>query len=306
MADTVERKYGLGDFFAGFMGNIGSLILVNIMFCIPLAAFTALLWLISCGENINIFLVFLLIPFMSPFFAGVVNVCRKVSADKKARPIKDFFGGIKNNWKFFLVNSVLLYILSVSIWAVSNYFSRQAGGFAAIVFLIIMIASSVLFVFIDLSAIVMAVSVELSFAEIIRNSIIMVMSGFANHLKTMLSLIFTASVVYSIVVLTGEPVISLIILDAIVVLLLPVTVIYIIVYNSYQTVEKLVIKPYQKQEREKIRDRIEKENDEKLTVEELEPLAKGDPEEYVFLNGKTVKRKNIIKMIEVRKNRPDM
>ena len=49
-----------------------------------------------------------------------------------------------------------------------------------------------------------------------------------------------------------------------------------------------------------------KENDEKLTVEELEPLAKGDPEEYVFLNGKTVKRKNIIKMIEVRKNRPDM
>ena len=292
MADTVERKYGLGDFFAGFMGNIGSLILVNIMFCIPLAAFTALLWLISGGENINIFLVFLLIPFMSPFFAGVVNVCRKVSADKKARPIKDFFGGIKNNWKFFLVNSVLLYILSVSIWAVSNYFSRQAGGFAAIVFLIIMIASSV--------------SVELSFAEIISNSIIMVMSGFSNHLKTMLSLIFTASVVYSIVVLTGEPVISLIILGAIVVLLLPVTVIYIIVYNSYQTVEKLVIKPYQKQESEKIRDRIEKENDEKLTVEKLEPLAKGDPEEYVFLNGKTVKRKNIIKMIEVRKNRPDM
>ena len=31
-------------------------------------------------------------------------------------------------------------------------------------------------------------------------------------------------------------------------------------------------------------------------------LAKGDPEEYVFLNGKTVKRKTVIKMIEVRKN----
>jgi len=78
------------------------------------------------------------------------------------------------------------------------------------------------------------------------------------------------------------------------------------VYNSYQTVEKLVIKPYQQQESEKIQNRIDKENDEKLTIEELEPLAKGDPEEYVFLNGKTVKRKYILKMIDVRKNNPDM
>lgn len=306
MTDTVERKYGLGDFFANFMGNIGRLILVNIMFCVPLAAFSGILWLISGGKNINIFLLFLLIPFMSPFFAGAVNVCRKVSSDKKVRPIKDFFGGIKDNWKFFLVNSVLLYILSVSVWAVSNYFSKQESSFSTIVFLIIMIVTSLLFVFIDLSAIVMAVSVELGFAEIIRNSIVMIMSGFANHLKTMLSLIFTASVVYSIVVLTGEPFVSLIILGVIIVTLLPITVTYIIVYNSYQTVEKLVIKPYQKQESERIQNRIEKENDEKLTIEELEPLAKGDPEEYVFLNGKTVKRKYILKMIDVRKNNPEM
>ena len=188
----------------------------------------------------------------------------------------------------------------------SNYFSKQESSFATIVFLIIMIVTSILFVFIDLSAIVMAVSVELSFAEIIRNSIVMIMSGFANHLKTMLSLIFTASVVYSIVVLTGNPVVSLIILGVIIAALLPITVIYIIVYNSYQTVEKLVIKPYQQQESEKIQNRIDKENDEKLTIEELEPLAKGDPEEYVFLNGKTVKRKYILKMIDVRKNNPDM
>ena len=49
------------------------------------------------------------------------------------------------------------------------------------------------------------------------------------------------------------------------------------------------------------RAREEQKKDELLTVEDLLPLSEGDPEEYVFLNGKTVKRKTVQKMIEVKK-----
>lgn len=84
---------------------------------------------------------------------------------------------------------------------------------------------------------------------------------------------------------------------------IPSFIIYIIVYNSYQNIERIVIQPYIKSQKDEKLMQLQKEKDDKLTVEELERLAKGDPEEYVFLNDKTVKRKTILKMIEVRKNR---
>ena len=301
MAYARERKYSLGDFFSCLMSNFGRLLLANVLFSIPLAVFTGTFVFIMLRRGISVFAVFLLIPLMSPFSAGLINVCRKISADRKCSTFKDYFGGIRNNWKFFLVNSFFLYILSVSVWASTAFFSQNNSGIM-IVLMIFMILTAVLFVLIELSAVVMAVSVELKFAEIIRNSLIMVINGFTNHLKTLLSLIFMASILYTIVVLMPTPLVSLIVLTVLTVTVVPSTAFMILVYNSYQNVEKIVIKPYLKQKQEEARDRLEKEKEDSLTVEDLMPLSIGDPEEYVFLNGKTVKRKTILKMIEVRKS----
>lgn len=299
MAYAGERKYSLGDFFSCLMSNFGRLLLANILFCIPLAAFTGLFVFIMLQHGISVFVVFLLIPIMSPFSAGLINVCRKITANRRCRAFKDYFDGIRNNWKFFLINSVFLYILSVSIWASTSFFAQNNSGIM-IMLMIFMILTAVLFILIELSAVVMAVSVELKFADIIRNSLIMVINGFTNHLKTLLSLLFMTSILYSIVVLLPTPLVSLIVLIVLTVTVVPATAFMILVYNSYQNVEKIVIKPYLKQKQEEARNRLEKEKEESLTVEDLLPLSVGDPEEYVFLNGKTVKRKTIIKMIEVR------
>ena len=237
------------------------------------------------------------------FFAGLINVCRKLTADGEFRTVKDFFEGIRDNWKFFAVNSVFLYILSVSIWASVNYFANNESNLQTVSYLVVMIITSVLFIFAELSAVVMAVSVELKAVEIVKNSFIMVLGGFTNHLKTFMSLLFTASLIYSVAALTGNAVVSFSIIGVLTVTIIPALIIYIIVYNSYQNIERIVIDPYLKNQKEEKLTQIQKEQEDKLTVEDLEPLSKGDPEEYVFFNGKTVKRKNIIKMIEVRKSK---
>ena len=273
------------------------------MFTVPLAIFVGILAIlaVSFGE-VSWFVIFLLIPLMSPFFAGVTNVCRKLAAERSIRPVKDFFGGIKENWLFFFINSIFFYALTSGLFIMISI-NKGAGGGAVLAYLIIMLLTSLAFLMMEFSALVMAVSVDLSYSDIFRNSFVLIGKGFVNHLKTFFALMFAAMILYSIAMITGSVIVLAIVFGVLSVMLLPTLITYIVVYNSYQTIEKHVIAPYAKEaEKEKLM-KLEKEQEEKLTVEDLLPLSEGDPEEYVFLNGKTVKRKTIVKMIEVRRER---
>ncbi len=302
MSVSAQRKYGLSDFFSGLFSNLGKLLLANLFFCIPLAVFiTILVFVFQALGAMNWFILFLLIPFMSPFFAGIINVCRKLTADKKVMPVKDFFKGIKENWLFFLINSALLYILTAGMF-VMLALNKQSESGAVTAYLIVVAITSLVFILIEFSAVVMTVSVELHFVDVFKNSLLFIAKGFVNHLKILFALLFTAFLIYSLAALINSLTPLLIVLGVLTLLGLPTLIMYIVVYNSYQTIEKHIITPFSEQSQHEQQLKLEKEKDEQLTVEELEPLAKGDPEEYVFLNGKTVKRKTILKMIDVRKN----
>lgn len=302
MSETKTRKYSLSDFFVNYFSNFGRLLLVNIMFSIPLAVFVGgIIALTYTQHELSWFIVLLIIPFMSPFFAGLTNVCRKLTAYKKFSPIKDFFSGIKNNWLFFLVNSVFLYVLTVGLMFLITLRSQSGSG-AVIMYMVIMLLSAALFMFMDLSAVVMAVTLDIGFSDVIKNSMVMIIKGFVNHLKTIFSLMFVAFIVYSILALINLMTPVLIVAGVLTATVLPTMVMYIISYNSYQTIEKHIILPYSQQVQKEKQARIDKEKEDAMTIEDLEPFAKGDPDEYVLFNGKTVKRKVILQMIEVRKN----
>ena len=303
MAKFGKRKYNLTDFFSNYFNNFGRMLLANLFFCIPLAGFsTGLYFLMMKNNGISIFLVLLLIPLMSPFFAGLINSLRKLTAEKKVHPVKDFFGGIKQNWKFFFVNSIMLYLFSAGLWLSIEYIKSNPGNTLFIIYMILMCLADLIFILVELSAVVMAVTVDIKFPELVRNSFILIVNGFTNHLKTLLTLLFAAAVIYSIAALINNPIISLIVLGVLMLTIIPSMVLYIIVYNSYQNIEKHVIDPYLEEKKHEQKLSLQKAEDEKLTIEDLQPLAIGDPEEYVSLNGKTIKRKTVVKMIEARRN----
>ena len=298
-----KRKYSLADFFSGYFDNFGKMFAVNLFYCIPLTVFSVLLFAVFyfMGE-MNLFGMFLLIPLMSPFTGGMMYVCRKLTAKDEISPWKDFISGTAQNWKFFLINGIIVYIVSAGLYITFSYFRENLDKPFVILYIILSLLTAVLFLFIELSMTTMAVSVELKISEILKNSVMLVVGGIVHHLKTLLSLLFVLSLITALMMVSGSWTIFFIILGVLMVLFLPAMVAYICVYNSYHTVEKSVIIPYMEQSR-LIKEKQEREDTKNnVTIEELEVLSKGNKDEYVSLNGIMVKRSTVIKMLETKKS----
>jgi len=298
-----KKKYSLAEFFSGYFDNFGNMLLVNLFYCIPLAVFSGIMFAVFYfTKEMNLFGMFLLIPLMSPFTGGLMYVCRKLTVKSEISPFRDFIKGTVQNWKFFLVNGIVFYIVSAGLYITFSYFRENLDKPIVILYIILSLLKAVFFLFVELSLTVMAVSVELKISEMIKNSVMLVVGGIIHHLKALLSLLFVLSLITAVMMMSNSWTVFFIILGVVTVLFLPVMVAYICVYNSYQAVEKSVIMPYmekQKQIREK-NEREETKNN--VTIEELEALSKGNKDEYVSLNGIMVKRGTVIKMLETKKS----
>ncbi len=299
----VNRGFTLSDFFGAYFENFGKITLVNLLFCIPLAVFTGITFLLSTEGINNIFVSFLSIPFLSPFFAGLFYVCRRITIGEVLHPVKDFIRGIRENFVYFIVNSIILYIVVISLFLTFSFYSTGLKDSMMIVSFVMTIIFTLFFMFFENSFLTMAVTVELKPGDIIRNAVLLVFKGIAGHSKTILSFAFMGIVVYSIFMFARNIYLIAAIMCLITLLFLPTMSSYIIVFNSYETLKKHIIDPYIEEQKNK--DRISADTntiEEELyaaDIEKLKELSKGDENEFVFLNGKMIKRKNIINMLKM-------
>ena len=298
-----KKKYSLADFFSGYFDSFVKMLLVNIFYCIPLAVFSGIIFgVFYFTGKIDLFGILLLIPLMSPFTGGMMYVCKRLTVKDEISPFKDMVRGTAQNWKFFLANGIVVYIVSAGLYITFSYFRENLDKPFVILYIIVSLLTAVFFLFVELSMTTMAISVELKISEILKNSVMLVVGGIVHHLKTFLSLLFVLSLITALVMVSGSWTVFFMILGAVTVLCLPVMVSYICVYNSYQTVEKSVIIPYIEQSRI-LKEKQEREDTKNnVTIEELEALSKGDKDEYVSLNGIMVKRSTVIKMLETKKS----
>lgn len=302
MPQTENDKNGLAKFFSDYFGNFGKFFIVNILFNVPLLIFGGLAFLLShLTGTINIFVWFLLIPLMSPFFAGSFYICRKIATDQPVNPVRDFFKGLKDNWKYFLINSIILYAIVSGLWVTYGFYRDNLGNPMIIAALVFSVIFTLYFAFMEFLIPVMSVSVELKFIEILKNSVVLALGGFVNNLKTTLSLMFVFSVIFTLIQFTGNIILGLIITGILLIVILPLFCIYIVTFNSYKTVEKFVIKPYAEEHAEETRQQEREEAVSELDEDELRKLADGNPDEFVFLNGRMLKRSAIQNMLNNKK-----
>ncbi len=297
-----QRKYGLSDFLSGYFGNFGKMLIVNLLYCIPLAVLAGMLFAVFYITGvINIFVLFLLIPVMSPFFMGMVYVCRKVTERKKIYPWKDFQKGIRDNWKFSLVNGLIMYAVTSGLYVTFAYFREHLDNSFIMMYLILSALVTLVFVCVELSIVVMAVSVELKESELLKKSVLLIIQGFWQHIKTLLTYLFVSSLLFSVAVAANNMVVLLATAGILTLFLLPMFLTHIMVYNSYQTIERIVILPYKDASRKQELQQEQRQKEEKITIEELEILSKGKADEYVSLAGRMVKRSTVKKMLETKK-----
>ncbi len=297
-----KRKYGLTDFLTSYMENIGKITLANLFYCIPLVIFLGAAMLIfRFMGQMNPLALSVIIPLMSPFTAGLMCICRKLTVKKAVQPYKDFIKGIKDNWKFFTVNGIISYIVGLGLYIAFAFFRENLDKSYVILCIVLSALMGLFFLFMEFSLVTMAVSVELKIGELLKNSVMLIAGGILQHLKTLVTLLFIIAVLTSVLFMSNSWIIFFIVLGVITILFLPVLLSYICVYNEYQTVDKIVIQPYAEEKKKAEMKKEIAENEKSVTIEELEMLSKGDKDEYVSLRGSMVKRSTVIKMLETKK-----
>lgn len=300
MSSKKNRKYTLVDFFSGYFENIGSLTLVNLIFCLPLTIILSIMFFLNNTGINNIFVSFLLIPLMSPFSGGLFYICKKTVREEKISPLRDFLYGIRLNALYFFLDSVIVYVIVIGLYISFSYYRTGLEGMIMIVSFIFSLIFLLFFISFQNNIMTMIVSVKLNFGEILKNSVLMVMGGFFYQIKNILSFSLIAIIMYSVCVFAGNIFVIAVVLIIPIFLFLPVFSCYIIVFNTYQPIEKQVIIPYEN-EYSKTSDPVSSISSGE-DLDELEKLSKGDPDEFVFYKGKMIKRRTVRRILEVHKN----
>ena len=90
-----QRIYSLIDFFTCMMDQFGQVIIVDLLYSIPVLIFGGIMFGLSFVTTLNIFIVFLLIPLLSPFTAGLFYCAGRVTLKEKLSAVRDFKKGMK-------------------------------------------------------------------------------------------------------------------------------------------------------------------------------------------------------------------
>ena len=297
-----KQKMGIARFFTGYLKNLHKILLTNILFAVPLAGFTALFfWLNSLLHPLFDMVLFLAVIFVYPFFAGVTAVTRNIAReDEDVRVIKTYFSAIRDNLKYFIVHGVVLYFAIFFSYASLTYYWKMAQSNSVFLGVFIVTAIIVLAaVFVFYSVPVMTVTFDLSLKDIYKNSFLMSFGELKNNLLASLGLFLLALFCATIFITVPSFTILLITMAVLALLVIPATASFIINFYIFKDMMTMIGEEAEPSDTDAA---ISPAESVKLDFSSLDLDEKKDGEEYLFFNGKMIKRKVLIKMRDRQEN----
>ena len=297
-----KQKMGIARFFTGYLKNLHKILLTNILFAVPLAGFTALFfWLNSLLHPLFDMVLFLAVIFVYPFFAGVTAVTRNIAReDEEVKVIKTYFSAIRDNLKYFIVHGVVLYFAIFFSYASLTYYWKMAQSNSVFLGVFIVTAIIVLAaVFVFYSVPVMTVTFDLSLKDIYKNSFLMSFGELKNNLLASLGLFLLALFCATIFITVPSFTILLITMAVLALLVIPATASFIINFYIFKDMMTMIGEEAEPSDTDAV---ISPSESVKLDFSSLDLDEKKDGEEYLFFNGKMIKRKVLIKMRDRQEN----
>ncbi len=298
-----STKLRLVRFFSGLLRNLHKLLLTNLLFAMPAAVFVLLFYFINTATGLNSsFITFLPIIFVFPFFAGVTIVTRNIARDDEdVDVVKPFIRAVKENFVYFLVHGVVFYLAFFFCYSSINLYWRmaQANGVFYVPFgIAVIIAILMLFVFYNIP--VMTVTFDLGLKDIYRNSALISFGEVKNNLFVTLGLVLLF-LVYATIFMTVPNLTALIVITIIFGgLITPSVASYIINFYVYQDMESVIMNSDEKAARLQreidSKKKKEQQEEEEPDFSNLDLDENKDPDEYLFFNGKMLRRKVLIEM----------
>lgn len=238
---------------------------------------------------------------LSPFTAGLTIVTRNYAREEHAFVWSDFWEAVKNNWKYFFLNGVIVYFVYVIVsFSLIYYYNRAAtNAFFYLPFWFCIILAA-MFLFAQYYIPVMFVTFDLKFSHVYRNALIFVFAGF---FRNILVTAILAALAIGIMMIPLMP-ITVMALLLVVILIAFSFVSYLINFTVYPVIDQYLIQPYNKKLQEEkygkpVETPIEKDPlDEKYgglfqTVPDDDDDEESNDDKYVYINGKLVKRSEL-------------
>lgn len=297
--------------FSNLFRGLPRLLLTNLLFAIPTAAFYALFYAINQLTGLHLFYIQLLtiIP-LFPFYAGVVKVTLHIAqGEEHVAVVTNFIAGVRDNFLRFLVHGVLLYIaIFFTYSSVTMYFRMGAQNpiFYALMVFSVIVGIILLFFFFQLCT--MTVSFELPMKALYRNSFLMSFGELKSNIIALFGLFLLTVICSSLLMFCGGNPVALLIVTAVLVLLIvPAVAAFIINAAVYKRMFIMITdrEAESKNVDQKLSDKrrelenLRKKRNPQEEADELRKLdidGSADGDEYIYYKGKMMKRSVLLKM----------
>ena len=307
---TERKKFTFENLVSIYFRKFYKIIFTNLLFAVPTVAVGVILYFLTkpLGEILSLIISMLTVVICYPLYAGVTLVTRNLGRGEDVKVLECFFGGLADNYKKFLVHSIILYfILTIGIFSFTFY-SRMAVALGGIMYvlLITMILIALWLMFMFYYVPLMTVTFDLSLKNIYKNSALMALGELKVNFVTLFSvLIFTAICATPLIFSAGNAVAVIVITAVMLIAVYPASYSLITGFFIQDTMMMMVtgrgdeVHDIKSTEEKLAKLRNETKDDlENIDIEKV----KNSREEYIFHNGKMIKRTTILEMIKEKEN----
>ena len=305
-----KNMFALTNFFSSLFHNFPKLLLANVLFAVPFAVFFGIFWLINTltGINSNFILFLTAIP-LFPFYAGVSLVTsHMVRGEKDINVFQTFVVGVKDNFVRFLIHGVIFYIaMFFSYYSIVMYVSFGSVNSVFYAFLAVCIVVTIFFLFVFFYVPPMSVTFDISLKNTYKNSALMTFGEFKHNLIAILGLIVLFLICATVLLCCYTPVAIIIVTIVLALFIVPSLMSFIINSAIYKCMYAMITgkdkkssvidKKMENRKKGQFYDDFEDEKpDIAKDFSDLKIDENKDGDEYIFYNGKMVKRSLLVKL----------
>lgn len=294
-------------FFEILFRKFTKLVQLNLIFMIPTIAVIALMVLLYMVpyhfvlqlqelviDGWATFVVPIPLIFLAPFTAGLTLVTRNFAREEHAFVWSDFWDAVKGNWKYFLLNGVICYVVFTMLgFAILYYYSMAGVEWLSYIPCWICLLVAVIFLFAQYYLPVMFVTFDLKFSHAYKNAMIFTLAGFGRNI------LLTAIIAAVILIIVNVPMLNITVL--VLLLLFGLFIFsffsFLINFTIYPIINGYLIEPYRKMQAEKEEAAGAEEDFSGLFAQlpDSEEEDVEDEDKFVYVNGKLVKKSELKK-----------
>lgn len=291
-------------FFEIFARKFSKLVQLNLIFILPtIVAFILMIAIYMAPTHYMViianvfevdawasFVVPLPLILLAPFTAGLAFVTRNFAREEHAFVWSDFWDAVKGNWKYFLLNGAICYLVFTMLtFAVLYYYGMSSSGWIYYIPLWLCVVVAVVFLFAQYYLPIMFVTFDLKFSHAYKNAMIFTVAGFGRNL------LVTVILCLMLFAFLNIPLLNITLLVYVLLLLFLVFsfVSYLVSFAVYPVIDRYMIQAAKRMESGEA-------DKPSTTVEEEFPglfsqssEEEEDGDKYVYVNGRLIKKSDM-------------